>query len=132
MSILELCQGLMHHLHAPGGLREDAASYGAGDTVLHNKFRHWRGRSGRAYVFSAYAAADCPPYENAVLIVTARRDRESVLACLDLGAFPESRLAKIRRRFSGRLDEFEFQIHVLAEREGERRLLIDDLTPATA
>jgi hypothetical protein len=128
MSILEIYQGLMHHVQAAGGLREDAANYGASDTVLHSKFRHWRGRSGRAYVFSAYAAADCPAYENAVLIVTARRDRESVLTCLDLGAFPESRLARIRRRFAGRLDEFEFQIHVLAEREGERQILIDDLT----
>lgn len=132
MSILEICQGLMHHVHAAGGLREDGASYGAGETVLQNKFRHWRGRSGRAYVFSAYAASDCPAYENAVLIVTARRDRESVLACLDLGAFPESRLAKLRRRYSGRLDEVEFQIHVLAEREGERRVLIDDLAPCAA
>jgi hypothetical protein len=83
-------------------------------------------------VFSAYAASDCPAYENAVLIVTSRRDGVSVVACLDLGAFPESRLARLRQRFAGRLDEVEFQIHVLAERETERRSLIEDLTPWAA
>ena len=62
------------------GLREDAASYGAGEAVLHSKYRHWRGRSGRSYVFSVYAPADCPPYEDAATALNLARKRFSALA----------------------------------------------------
>jgi hypothetical protein len=131
MSIFGIGHGLTHRGRAVvpvGGFREDVTSYGSEEEAFSRKYRHWRGRSGRSYVFSVYAPMDCPPYEDAVLIVAARRGG-AVLARLDLGPFPESRLAKVRRRFAERLDEVEFQIHVLAAREGERLSLLDDLTP---
>ncbi|MDE3177391.1 MAG: hypothetical protein KGM15_14915 [Pseudomonadota bacterium] len=114
-----------------GGLCEDGGAYLAQEDLILRKYRHWRGRSGRSYVFSVYAPAECPPYEDAVLMVTARRSGR-VLACLDLGPFPESRLMRLRRRFVEALGEVEFQIHVLAERAGDRVALIDDLTPLAA
>ncbi len=134
MSIFGIDYGFAHRADTAetlGGFCEDAKADGGDAEAFNRKYRHWRGRSGRSYVFSVYAPTECPPYEDAVLIVAARRGG-GVLARLDLGPFPEARLAKLRRRFAERLDELEFQIHVLAAREGERLSLIDDLTPMVA
>jgi hypothetical protein len=127
MRILDLSQDFAGR----AGFREGEARYAAEEAALARKYRHWRGRSGRSYVFSVYAPTECPPYEGAVLIVATQRGGE-LLACLDLGPFPEPRLARLRRRFAARLGEVEFQIHVLAEFAGERLSLIDDLTPLAA
>jgi hypothetical protein len=114
---------------ATGGLHEGESHYLAYEDMYRRKFRHWRGRSGRSYAFSVYAPTDCPAYENTVLVVAQRRGGEA-LACLDLGPFPEARLFKLRRRLGERLADVEFQIHVLAERQGDRQALIDDIAPA--
>jgi len=115
------------------GFREDEAVYLAGEDLFQRKFRHWRGRSGRFYVFSAYDPRECPAYEDAVLLATPRRGGESgALACVDLGSLPEARLSELLRLFADRLDEVEFQIHVLAERQVERASLIADLISLAA
>ena len=102
----------------------------AGEAMLLARFRHWRGRSGRAYVFSVYPPAECPAYEDAVLMVTERRG--GALACLDLGALPAATLSELRALFRDRLDEVEFQIHVLTNRRADRAALIADLSPPAA
>ncbi len=114
---------------ASSGLNEGETRYLAYEDMYRSKFRHWRGRSGRSYAFSVYAPSDCPAYENTVLLVAARQGGQ-ILACLDLGPFPEARLFRLRRRLGERLDDVEFQIHVLAERQGDRQALIDDIAPA--
>jgi hypothetical protein len=116
---------------AAQGFQEDENRYHSYEDMFRRKYRHWRGRSGRSYAFSVYAPAECPAYENTVLVVAERGGAE-VLACLDLGPFPEARLFKLRRRLGERLDGVEFQIHVLAERQGDRQALIDDIAPAAA
>ena len=108
-----------------GGFEESA-----GEHMLFARFRHWRGRSGRAYVFSVYAPQDCPAYENAVLMIAARRG--GLLACVDLGPLPEAALSQWRGHYADRLDEVEFQIHVLSDRAAERAALIADLSPLCA
>ena len=102
----------------------------AGEDINLAKFRYWRGRSGRSYVFSVYAPQECPAYEDAVLLVTSPRGPP--LDCVDLGPLPEARLSELRRLYADRLDEIEFQIHVLANRAAERRALIEDLIPSPA
>jgi hypothetical protein len=114
---------------AAGGFREDESAFLACEATYRRRFRHWRGRSGRAYVFSVYDPNDCPAYENAVLMVSAG---SGVLACVDLGPLPEARLAELRRTYADRLDEIEFQIHVLAERRAERLSLMQDIAPRAA
>jgi len=114
---------------AVGGFHEGESRYNTYEDMFRRKYRHWRGRSGRSYAFSVYAPTECPAYENTVLVVAERGGAE-VLACLDLGPFPEARLFKLRRRLGERLADIEFQIHVLAERQGDRRALIDDIAPA--
>ena len=116
---------------AAGAFHEGESRYLAHEDMYLRKFRHWRGRSGRSYAFSVYAPTDCPAYENTVLVVAARGGAE-VLACLDLGPFPEARLFKLRRRLAARLADVEFQIHVLAERQRDRRALIADIAPSAA
>jgi hypothetical protein len=119
-----LAFSLQTHLPLASFCAEDSAAYLASEDVSLAKFRHWRGRSGRSYVFSAYPPQECPAYEDAVLLVTC--PARGALACHDLGAMPEARLSELRRVFG---DEVEFQIHVLANRAAERRALIADITP---
>jgi hypothetical protein len=133
MSVLEACYDFARNAiaaQAAGGFEEGESRYRAYEDVYQRKFRHWRGRSGRSYVFSVYAPRECPAYENTVVVAALRGG--GVLACVDLGPFPEARLYRLRRRLHERLDDVEFQIHVLAEREGDRQALIDDLAPLPA
>ncbi len=106
------------------GFCEERGGYGAQEDVFLGKYRHWRGRSGRSYVFSVYAPDACPAYEDAVVIVAARGEP---LICVDLGPLPEATLAGLRRCYGQA--GVEFQIHVLADRSADRRTLIADLTP---
>jgi len=107
------------------GFCEDKGGYVATEELFLARYRHWRGASGRSYVFSVYAPDDCPAYEDAVVMVAARG---RALACVDLGALPLTTLEGLRRRYADR--DVEFQIHVLADRGADRRALIADLTPA--
>jgi hypothetical protein len=138
MSVLDAAYGFARHAWVSsspawvsGGFEEDAGRYRDHEDIYRRKYRHWRGRSGRSYVFTVYTPGECPAYENTVLVVAERGGAE-VLACIDLGPFPEARLFKLRRRLGDRLDEIEFQIHVLAERQGDRQSLIDDIAPPAA
>jgi hypothetical protein len=114
------------------GFREGASDYLAHEDLLNRKFRHWRGHSGRVYVFSVYAPQDCPAYSDAVVIVAGRTSAGAALACVDLGRWPELRLSELRRRFGDRLDEVEFQVHVLSDRQGDRLSLIADIMSPAA
>lgn len=107
-----------------GGFCEDRGAYLAHEDVFLRKYRHWRGRSGRSYVFSVYAPDFCPAYEDAVVIVAAHG---RVKACVDLGSLPETALGALGRAY-GQAD-VEFHIHVLADRSADRRALIADLSP---
>jgi len=128
MFSLEQFDGVEGAIEIPAsgpGFDEGGSEYRAHEDILRRKYRSWRGRSGRAYMFSVYSAFDCPAYEDAVLIVASRG--ADALAWLDLGRFPEAELSGLRRRFADRLDEVEFHIHVLADRCGDRRRLIEDV-----
>ena len=57
------------------GFDEGGSEYRAHEDLLRRKYRSWRGRSGRAYMFSVYSPFDCPAYEDAVLIVASRGGR---------------------------------------------------------
>ena len=83
-------------------------------------------------MFSVYSPHECPAYEDAVLLATHRSGPAGALICVDLGSLPEARLSEMRRLFADRLDEIEFQIHVLAERRAERASLIADIIPRAA
>ena len=98
-------------------------------TALATRYLSWEGASGKSYVFTVYAAADCPAFCDAVLLVVARGagSRRWVLAALDTGPFPEPALARAERDFSRFGDALEFHIHLLARSPAERREAIADL-----
>lgn len=99
------------------------------DTILATRFLSWQGRSGKSYVFTVYAASDCPAFCDAVLIAATRdrAGRRRVLAALDTGAFPEPTLAGVVRDFRRRPDPLEFHIHLLTRSQEDRRDTIADL-----
>jgi hypothetical protein len=107
--------------------RDDSAPLSAlaGD-ALGGRFRSWRGRSGRRYVFSVYDPLSCPAYEDAVMIVAEASDGERrVVSIGETGSFPDIALAKAAgQATSGRL---ELHVHLLARSRAERLALIADL-----
>jgi hypothetical protein len=58
--------------------------------VLNERFRSWRGASGRRYIFSVFDPARCPAYCDAVLIVAAvdAEGKPRALGLVDTGPFP--------------------------------------------
>ena len=103
-------------------------------TGMATRFLSWEGRSGKPYVFSVYAAGECPAFCDAVLLVVARDggDRRRVLAALDTGPFPEPALARAEREFHCRRELLEFHIHLLARSPLERRQALEDLAAGLA
>ena len=99
----------------------------AGD-ALDGRFRCWRGRSGRRYVFSVYNSISCPAYEHAVLMVAATTPdgERRILSIVETGCFPDIALAKAAATTSGD-GALEFHIHLLARSPAERSKLIGDL-----
>jgi hypothetical protein len=122
-------EGVISTLASARGFDEDGPEYRAREDLLRRKYRSWRGRSGRTYMFSVYSPFNCPAYEEAVLIVASRGADTcgGALAWRDLGRLAEAELSEVRRRFADRLHAVEFHIHVLTDRYGDRRRLIEDV-----
>lgn len=101
-------------------------------TDLAGRFVPWEGQSGRSYVFSVYAASDCPAFCDAVLIAAVRdeRGRRQALDLVDTGPFPEPALLRARRDLGRRGGALEFHVHLLSRTPAERREAIADLAAA--
>lgn len=101
-------------------------------TELAGRFAPWRGQSGKSYVFSVYAASDCPAFCDAVLIAAARDEtgRRRPLDLIDTGTFPEPSIARARRDLGRRGGALEFHVHLLSRTPAERREAIADLAAA--
>lgn len=89
----------------------------------------WRGRSGRRYVVGVHPLTEGSEVDatDAVLIAV-RRDGDGfarIVALTDTGSWPESPAAWAAE--AGRHGAIEVHVHRLAEDEGERRRIIDDL-----
>jgi len=95
---------------------------------LDGRFRSWRGRSGRRYVFSVYHPASCPAYEDAVLLAAAvapdggRRP----LFIGDTGCFPDIVLAR-GADSAPRGAAVEMHVHLLAGSRAGRDAVLADL-----
>ncbi|MBN9061707.1 MAG: hypothetical protein BGP06_20850 [Rhizobiales bacterium 65-9] len=98
-------------------------------TLDSERFCAWRGLSGQRYVTSIYRFADCPDYENVVALAV-RRDgdgRRTILAGLDLGAFPIVALNGETMRAAREQGANEIHLHLLADTPAARAAAIDDL-----
>lgn len=111
---------------------------GLSGSGLSDRFCHWRGRSGRLYVFSIYRADNTgdtavPSYSEAVMIA-ARRGSDGgrkILRVGRTGALPGLIMSTSKRaeRFDQDADELHF--HLLAGGVAEREAIVTDLAEAT-
>lgn len=94
------------------------------------RFCAWRGLSGRRYVTSIYRFSDCPDYEHVVALAV-RRDsdgRRTVLAGVDLGAFPIVALNGAAMAAAREQGANEVHLHLLADTADARSAAIEDLS----
>jgi len=103
------------------------------DGVADN-FRLWCGSSRQRYVFSVYAAQDCPAYENAVAILAlvAETGQRQALGCIDTGAIPELAMSALMRSAKGESGRLEIHVHLCARSQAARHDLMRDLGIALA
>ena len=91
----------------------------------------WRGRSGRRYVVGVHplAEADIQDVVDAVLIAV-RRDGDGVARVVDVATVGSDPKPGVRARWTAAMrarGATEMHIHRLADSDGERRAIIDDL-----
>ncbi len=93
------------------------------------RFCAWRGHSGRRYVTSIYGFGDCPDYEHVVALAVKRETdgTRSVVAGVDLGAFPIVALNGETMQTARAAGANEIHLHLLAETAVGRAAAIEDL-----
>lgn len=96
----------------------------------------WRGRSGRRYVVGVHPAVAFDPEEMSDSVTIAvRRDASGIAQMVSVASSGESPREHLRRVWldrARRSGATELHIHRLAEDEGERGAIVDDLRPETA
>ena len=101
---------------------------------LAGRFRHWRGLSGRRYLFSVFPLTSprslerLPRYEQTVILAI-RRDQDgtrTVLLATDTGSIPEVVFGGHVLRHSIALGANEIHMHLLADDGESRRAIVDD------
>ena len=117
---------------AAGGESCGRAIAALSQTPFAGRFACWQGLTGKSYVFSVYALADCPAFCDAVVVAVARDERGEprMLAAFDTGAFPEPVLARAQREFGRWRDGVELHVHLLARTASDRRDALADLEAA--
>jgi hypothetical protein len=101
----------------------------AGDSLA-GRFRHWRGSSGRRYIFSVYDPDSCPAYDGVVLIGAAidENNERRIIFVADTGILPDVALARAREKAAACDCAVEFHVHLLASSRRERAAAIADLS----
>jgi hypothetical protein len=100
-----------------------------GASVGERRFTAWRGRSGRRYVASIFAAMDETAMgfpDGVMLAVTADR---RIIAARDSGPFGVEEALTRWRDAAVNAGATEIHVHLLAEGPAERRRALIDLTP---
>jgi hypothetical protein len=99
------------------------------DCDFADRFVYWRGATGRRYIHTVYATADCPPLPGAVY-VSVERDGRGHCRVLAVGRFPVHlafNLARPADAGAGAALANEIHVHLLADGEDERAMIVDDL-----
>lgn len=93
------------------------------------RFTAWRGRSGRRYVASVFAADDTHPLSFTDAVLLAVSAERQIIAARDSGPFGvEAALARWQRAVS-EAGAKEIHVHLLAEDSASRRAALLDLMP---
>lgn len=115
----------------PARILANQALASLADEKLAGRFRHWRGASGRRYIFSLYEPESCPAYDDAVLIVAVKctAGLRRILTICDTGPLPELALARACEAADASDESVECHVHLLAASHAERAAVIEDLRP---
>lgn len=115
--------------------RPDMALAALAGSDLVARFRHWRGASGQRYLFSVFAVANedalaqCPPYENAVMLAVARaRDGSSrIVWAGQTGALPDLVFDGPLLQDAVAAGANELHMHLLAKDQPARDAIVADI-----
>ena len=114
----------------------DQALTGLAGSDLSERFRSWRGVSGRRYIFSVFNEAASPgsasdsSFTDAV-VIAASRDRSGARRIVHIGATDGMPDLLFRGRALAQAREngaTEIHVHLLAATRAERRAIIEDLS----
>ncbi len=99
------------------------------DCDFADRFVYWRGASGRRYIHTVYETGDCPPLPGAIYVSVAR-DGRGHCQVLAVGRFPVHLAFNLARAADGGAGiglANEIHVHLLADDEDERQMIVDDL-----
>ena len=113
----------------------DAPLAGLAGTDLSRRFRHWRGESGRRYLFSVFPLApsvhgeEVPRFADAVVMAVARdaTGERRILAIDETGALPELFYESARLRAAAAAGADEVHVHLLSDTAASRMAVVADL-----
>ena len=102
---------------------------------LSRRFRHWRGASGRRYLFSVFPVDSpgllerCPRFDLAVVLAVQHgpEDRRDILHLDQTGTVPEMFFAGSQLGAAVAMGANEIHVHLLAENAEARMAILDDL-----
>ena len=109
---------------------------GLAGSAVSDRFRAWRGRSGRRYVFSVFRAGmgaaglDRVPLDDEAVVIATERQRDGARAMLwigETGPNVDSFLTGAPVRALAAREDCELHLHFLAADAAERRSVVDDL-----
>jgi hypothetical protein len=109
--------------------RSAASSGSLAGSALSDRFRFWRGKSGRRFVFSVYALESAPAYAGAVVVAVRTTPSGDVPVWVGaVETVEEAMLMPVL--FSGAVDRLH--IHLLAGDHRDRQALVEDLGATVA
>lgn len=106
---------------------------GLSSSSLSDRFRRWRGRSGRFYVFSVFradAGLDQWPVESGSVVIAVLREPDGTRRKLwtdETGHDPRRFFRSDRVQALAARPNTEIHVHLLADTAAARRAMVDDL-----
>jgi hypothetical protein len=106
-------------------------------TIFKDRYRSWRGKSGRRYIFSVYGRAagtgdfsECPHFANGVVIAASRREDGTARIHWigQSGSFPELLFEGPHLHEACARGATELHVHLLAGRRIDRDAIVEDLS----
>lgn len=124
---------------AKAGIREERLRATAGlrrPETVEGVLTSWRGSSGRRYVVGVHPSSE-PAIADVTdaVVIAVQRSGDGTAALLDVSAPSSGTSRRARLRWLSRMrarGATEMHVHLLAEDEGERSAVVDDLAAAVS
>jgi acetoacetate decarboxylase len=110
-------------------LAEDGRPTTTANTEFGDKFRYWKGSSGKRYLFSSIPLAKMKEFQSGILILT-RIKMCSETDILWVGTVNQGQLKQIAGQMTyhqAMAEAQEANIHLLHDKDGDEAAIIDDI-----